>query len=115
MKAVVAGRARARRPASGQVTASQPAHAASARSGAQVSGRQLIQTSRGAPIGGSPTAYAIAGLFACGVLLTLGPVVYRTVEAVQTVLVLGIFALLLVLAVLLIRAADVGALLGGAL
>ncbi|MBM4337096.1 MAG: hypothetical protein FJ108_14515 [Deltaproteobacteria bacterium] len=66
-------------------------------------------------IGGSPTAYAIAGLIACGVLLTLGPVVYRTVEAVQTVLVLGIFALLLVLAVLLIRAADVGALLGGAL
>ncbi len=65
-------------------------------------------------IGGSPTVYAIAGLVGCGLLLTLGPVVYRTVETVQTTLVLVIFALLLVLGVLLIRPGDAVALLDGA-
>ena len=65
-------------------------------------------------IGGSPTVYAIAGLVACGLLLTLGPVVYRTVETIQSVLVVTLFSLLIVLAVLLVRPAGVAALLAGA-
>jgi hypothetical protein len=65
-------------------------------------------------IGGSPTVYAIAGLVGCGLLLTLRPVVYRTVETVQSALVVTLFSLLIVLAVLLVRPAGVAALLAGA-
>jgi hypothetical protein len=53
------------------------------------------------PVPVLPTA--IAGLVLCGAVLSLGPVVYRTVEVVQTVLVTGIFAGLLALAALLVR------------
>ena len=53
---------------------------------------------------------AVAGLLACGLILSVGPVVYRTVEAVQLVLVAGIFAGLVVLAVVLVRAPTVTAL-----
>ncbi len=61
------------------------------------------------------TPTAVAGLVACGLILSVGPVVYRTVEAVQLVLVAGIFAGLVVLAVVLVRAPTVTALVDGAL
>ena len=71
----------------------------------------LLSWELGAPV----TATAIAGLFLCGAILSVGPVVYRTVEAIQLVLVGGIFAALVVLALLLVRADSVVALLAGAL
>jgi hypothetical protein len=61
------------------------------------------------------TGTAIAGLFLCGLILSLGPVVYRTVEAIQFVLVGGIFAGLVVLTALLVDADTVMELLRGAL
>jgi hypothetical protein len=61
------------------------------------------------------TGTAIVGLVLCGAILSVGPVVYRTVEAVQLVLVGAIFAALLVLVVLLVRADTVVELLRGAL
>ena len=60
------------------------------------------------------TGTAIAGLVLCGVILSVGPVVYRTIEAIQFVLVAGIFAALLVLTVLLVRAETVVELARGA-
>jgi hypothetical protein len=48
-------------------------------------------------VGGDPVVYAIAGLVLCGAILSLGPVVYRTVELMQIALVSGIFAGLLYL------------------
>ncbi len=66
-------------------------------------------------IGGNPTTYAIAGLFACGMLLSLGPVVYRTVETIQVVLVSLIFVALLILGVMLVRLESIGELFAGAL
>ncbi|MGI6546849.1 MAG: Nramp family divalent metal transporter [Bacillota bacterium] len=39
-------------------------------------------------VGGNVTMWAIIGLLACGAALTLGPVVYNTMEKVQTFLVL---------------------------
>jgi hypothetical protein len=45
-------------------------------------------------IGSAPTPTAIGGLVLCGLVLSAGPVVYRTVEAVQLVLV-GLIVLLL--------------------
>jgi hypothetical protein len=47
-------------------------------------------------------------------LLTLGAVVYRTLETVQSALVVTLFSLLIVLAVLLVRPAGVAARLAGA-
>jgi hypothetical protein len=61
------------------------------------------------------TGTAIVGLVLCGAILSVGPVVYRTVEAVQLVLVGAIFAALLVLVALLVRADTVVELLRGAL
>jgi hypothetical protein len=58
---------------------------------------------------------AIAGLLLCGVVLSLGPVVYRTVEAIQFALVTVIFVALLVLVFAFVRLEHVTALLCGAL
>jgi len=58
---------------------------------------------------------AIGGLVGCGVVLSLGPVVYRTVERIQFVLVAAIFAALVVLAFACVRGEHVSALLAGAL
>jgi hypothetical protein len=66
-------------------------------------------------IGGSANAYAIAGLVACGLLLTLGPVVYRTIETVQMALVGGIFVLMVGLALAVVRGDSLAALADGAL
>jgi hypothetical protein len=60
------------------------------------------------------TATAIAGLVACGAILSIGPVVYRTVERLQLVLVTGIFACLLVLSLRVVELDTVRALLAGA-
>ncbi len=57
---------------------------------------------------------AIAGLVACGLTLSVGPVVYRTVETIQIVLVALIFAGLVVLTLLLVEPATVGDLVAGA-
>jgi len=65
-------------------------------------------------IGGSPVAYAVVGLVACGAALTLSPVVYRFVEVAQTLLVVTIFALVLVLVALVVRGDSLAALAAGA-
>jgi hypothetical protein len=65
-------------------------------------------------LGGSVTAYAVAGLILCGVLLSAGPVVYRTVEATQIALVSVIFLLLTGLVLLVVRADALSALAQGA-
>jgi hypothetical protein len=57
---------------------------------------------------------AIGGLVLCGVVLSVGPVVYRTVERIQFALVAGIFAALVLLVLACVRAEHVGALLEGA-
>ena len=66
-------------------------------------------------LGGEVVWLSAIGLLLCGAVLSLGPVVYRTVERIQLVLVAAVALGLLVLAPLLIRAEDVGALLAGAL
>jgi hypothetical protein len=63
-------------------------------------------------IGGSVAAYAIAGLIGCGLVLSAGPVVYRTVELTQMALVTVIFALLVGLALLIPDGIDLPLLLG---
>jgi hypothetical protein len=70
----------------------------------------LIEWELGLPV--VPTA--IAGLVVCGAVLSVGPVVYRTVEAVQLVLVALIIVLALGLAVAAVDAAEVAELLRGA-
>jgi hypothetical protein len=65
-------------------------------------------------LGGNVTWLAVGGLVACGAILSLGPVVYRTVELIQTVFVATIFVLLLVLAAAVVRPEDVLALWQGA-
>jgi hypothetical protein len=57
---------------------------------------------------------AIAGLVVCGVILSVGPVVYRTVEVIQLVLVAAIIVLASGLAVAVVSLADVAELLRGA-
>ena len=57
---------------------------------------------------------AIAGLVLCGVILSVGPVVYRTVELLQLVLVTGIFAALVFLSARVVELDTVRALLAGA-
>ena len=66
-------------------------------------------------VGGPVGVYAVAGLVLCGLLLSLGPVVYRTVETIQIGLVGLIFALVLVLSFLVIPADSVRGLVAGAL
>ena len=65
--------------------------------------------------GGSVTLYAIAGLLLCGVVLSIGPVVYRTVEVIQIALVGMVFTLVLGLAWFVIRWDSVTALAAGSL
>ena len=48
--------------------------------------------------------FAIAGLLLVGIILTLGPVVYKTVERIQIVLVGSIFLLVVLLSILVIPA-----------
>lgn len=59
--------------------------------------------------------FGIAGLFLVGGILTLGPVVYKTVERIQIWLVGLIFSLVIFLSVLLVRPDAVGAMLKGCL
>jgi hypothetical protein len=66
-------------------------------------------------LGGSVTLMAIAGLIACGVVLSVGPVVYKTVEMLQFVLVGVIFVGAGALWIAAVRAEHVAALIEGAL
>ena len=66
-------------------------------------------------VGGDPTALAVAGLVACGAILTLSPVVYRSVEWLQFALVGSIFTLAVWLAFELVDAEALRALAVGAL
>lgn len=66
-------------------------------------------------LGGSARLYAVLGLLLAGALLSLGPVIYRTVELTQTALVTIVFALVIGLAVRVIRPESISALLEGAL
>ena len=66
-------------------------------------------------LGGDPVWLSAGGLVLCGAVLSLGPVVYRTVERIQLALVLAIALGLTVLAALIVRVEDVAALLDGAL
>ncbi len=71
----------------------------------------ILHWELGVPVG----VGAATGLVLCGLILSIGPVVYRTIEAIQLVLVALIFLALLVLSVALVRFEDVVALLSGAL
>ena len=73
-------------------------------------GATLLEWQLGLPI----RATSIVGLVLCGLILSLGPVVYRTVETIQLVLVALIVVLLGGLSVAVVRADDVLALLAGA-
>lgn len=59
--------------------------------------------------------FAIAGLVLVGVVLTAGPVVYNTVERIQFWLVLGVFVLIVALAVMVVRPYAVTAMAAGAM
>ena len=65
-------------------------------------------------IGGDVTWLAVGGLVGCGIVLSAGPVVYRTLETVQLVLVSVIFVLVLVLAVAVVSTTTVWELAHGA-
>ena len=71
----------------------------------------ILQWELGWPV----TPVAIVGLVLCGLILSLGPVVYRTVEAVQFVLVAIIVVLAGGLGIAVVRAEDVWRLFEGAL
>lgn len=71
----------------------------------------LLEWELGLPV--VPTA--IAGLVLCGAILSVGPVVYRTVEVLQLALVSAIFVALLGLSALLVDGATVLELARGAL
>jgi hypothetical protein len=73
-------------------------------------GATLLSWQLGVPV----TATAVAGLVVCGLILSVGPVVYRTMEAIQLALVAGIFVGLVVLAAILVRGPTVTALVEGA-
>jgi hypothetical protein len=60
------------------------------------------------------TGTAIASLIVCGLILSVGPVVYRTMEVIQLVLVAAIFTALLTLTFLLVRVDTVFELARGA-
>ncbi len=57
--------------------------------------------------------FAIAGLILVGVVLTAGPVVYNTVEKIQTILVCLILVLVVVLSIIVIRPDAVMAMVAG--
>ena len=65
-------------------------------------------------LGGSVPWMAAAGLVLCGLVLSVGPVVYRTVEAIQLVLVAVIVILVSGLSLAVVRLEDVVLLLDGA-
>lgn len=60
-------------------------------------------------LGGDVTTLAIGGLILCGVVLSTGPVVYRTVEIMQISLVVLIFGLAVTLALLVVNGDSVTA------
>ena len=64
-------------------------------------------------LGGSVVPFAVAGLVIVGLALSLGPVVYRTVETIQIVLVSLIFIMLITLVALVVRSDSVIALFEG--
>jgi hypothetical protein len=66
-------------------------------------------------IGGAVVPFAIGSLVLVGLTLSLGPVVYRTVETLQVVLVSLIFVMLLVLVALVVRGDSIAALWDGLL
>jgi hypothetical protein len=66
-------------------------------------------------VGGSVTPLAIVGLVLCGVVLSVGPVVYRTVETIQMALVAVIFVLVVALTALIVNGEAVAELGRGAL
>ncbi len=74
-------------------------------------GATLLSWETGLPI----IPVAVGGLVLCGLILSVGPVVYRTVELIQLILVGGIFALLIVLTAIAVRWETVTALVAGAL
>lgn len=49
------------------------------------------------------TALAIAGMFGCGAILTAGPVIYNTIERLQTILVGLVLILVFVIAFMVVR------------
>lgn len=65
-------------------------------------------------LGGDATPLAVAGLLACGAVLSLGPVVYRTVETIQMTLVSVVFVLVCVLAFVVVDGDALRALGAGA-
>jgi hypothetical protein len=65
-------------------------------------------------LGWPVTAGAVGSLLLCGAILSLGPIVYRTVEAIQLVLVVGITLALVALSLVVVEGATVRALLAGA-
>ena len=65
--------------------------------------------------GGGVAELSAAGLLLCGALLSVGPVVYRTVERIQLLLVLCIALGMVYLVARLVSTADVAALAAGAL
>jgi hypothetical protein len=71
----------------------------------------LLHWELGLPVTGT----AIAGLVLCGVVLSVGPVVYRTMEAIQLVLVTVIFTALVTLSVAVVEGPTLAALAAGAL
>ncbi len=52
---------------------------------------------------GMVTALAIGGLLLCGAVLTMGPVIYETVERIQLFLVTLVLVLVVIIAVLIVR------------
>lgn len=71
----------------------------------------MLQVETGLPV----LPVSIAGLVVCGLVLSIGPVVYRTVEAIQLVLVAVIFVALVSVALLVVRGETLMALGAGAL
>ncbi|KAA3614235.1 MAG: hypothetical protein DWQ01_00605 [Planctomycetota bacterium] len=66
-------------------------------------------------LGGTPVPFAIGSLILVGLALSLGPVVYRTVETLQLTLVSAIFVMLLILVAVVVRADSLNALWEGLL
>jgi len=58
-------------------------------------------------VGGSPSLYGILGLLAVGAALTLGPVVYRTMEKIQFFMVAVMMVLTIVIMILTLKATAV--------
>jgi len=75
----------------------------------------LIWSPEGGQVGGThATLLAVAGLLACGAILTAGPVIYETIERIQMFLVSLVILLVIGLAVWIVRGDAVIAMLHGA-